>query len=257
MNTINEYICFIDEFSRAFEKVDKDICTLLQKWKPISLNVPSIISKDVLIKIGYFDSFPHQIIGIKPLIETNKYDNILLTPSACLHFYPIFGEQQIDSGVFTTRARVYRNEKKQTDGQTRLIDFTVREIVVVGTADDVMSKLNNIGNLIVEYGKSIGLNIKLETASDPFYPSRENAIKKKLQLVNKQKMEMIINLNGEKLSIGSINYHGFHFSKAFQFDRNNTIVTGCIGVGLERWISSLTNNNKIQELLERDNKNKV
>lgn len=256
MHQSYEYICYIGDRSQAFEKLDNDICNLIKILNPIQLNIPSLIKRDILTKIGYFDSFPHQIIGIKPLTEQNKYDNMLLTPSACLHFYPMFGEQQIDNGIFTTRARVYRNEEKETDGQTRLIDFTVREIVVVGTADDVMSKLNNIGNLIVEYGNSIGLNIKLESAFDPFYPSRENTIKKKLQLVNKQKMEMIINLNGEKLSIGSINYHGFHFSKAFQFDRNNTIVTGCIGVGLERWVSSLTNN-KIQELLERDNKNKV
>lgn len=256
MNNNKEYICFIGDSAKAIKQIDNDIYKLIEKMNPTDIHIPAIINKNVLEKIGYFDSFPHQIIGIKPLTEQNKYDNMLLTPSACLHFYPMFGEKQIDNGIFTTRARVYRNENKETDGQTRLIDFTVREIVVVGTIDDVMSKLNNIGNLIVEYGNSIGLNIKLEAASDPFYPSRENTIKKKLQLVNKQKMEMIINLNGEKLSIGSINYHGFHFSKAFQFDRNNTIVTGCIGVGLERWISSLTNN-KVQELLERDNKNKV
>ncbi len=256
MNNNKEYICLIGETATAIKRIDHDIYNLIEQMRPIDVHIPAIINKNVLEKIGYFDSFPHQIIGIKPLKEQNKYDNMLLTPSACLHFYPIFGDRQIDSGVFTTRARVYRNEEKQTDGQTRLIDFTVREIVVVGTVDDVMSKLNNIGSLIVEYGNSIGLNIKLEAASDPFYPSRENTIKKKLQLINKQKMEMIINLNGEKLSIGSINYHGFHFSKAFQFDRNNTIVTGCIGVGLERWISSLTNN-KVQELLERDNKNRV
>lgn len=246
-----EYICFIGEQAQAIKRIDNDIYKLIEKMNPADIHIPAIINKNVLEKIGYFDSFPHQIIGIKPLIEQNKYDNMLLTPSACLHFYPMFGEQQIDNGIFTTRARVYRNEDKETDGQTRLIDFTVREIVVVGTADDVMSKLNIIGSLIVEYGNSIGLNIKLEAASDPFYPSRENTIKKKLQLVNKQKMEMIINVNGEKLSIGSINYHGFHFSKTFQFDKNNTIVTGCIGVGLERWISSLTNN-KIQELIRKE-----
>lgn len=246
-----EYICFIGEQAQAIKRIDNDIYKLIEKMNPTDIHIPAIINKNVLEKIGYFDSFPHQIIGIKPLIEQNKYDNMLLTPSACLHFYPMFGEQQIDNGIFTTRARVYRNEDKETDGQTRLIDFTVREIVVVGTADDVMSKLNIIGSLIVEYGNSIGLNIKLEAASDPFYPNRENTIKKKLQLVNKQKMEMIINVNGEKLSIGSINYHGFHFSKTFQFDRNNTIVTGCIGVGLERWISSLTNN-KIQELIRKE-----
>lgn len=246
-----EYICFIGEQAQAIKRIDNDIYKLIEKMNPTDIHIPAIINKNVLEKIGYFDSFPHQIIGIKPLIEQNKYDNMLLTPSACLHFYPMFGEQQIDNGIFTTRARVYRNEDKETDGQTRLIDFTVREIVVVGTADDVMSKLNIIGSLIVEYGNSIGLNIKLEAASNPFYPSRENTIKKKLQLVNKQKMEMIINVNGEKLSIGSINYHGFHFSKTFQFDKNNTIVTGCIGVGLERWISSLTNN-KIQELIRKE-----
>lgn len=239
MNKTNEYTCYFGERANTIKKIDNNICRIINKWNPVEIHIPALIHRDILNKIGYFDSFPHQIIGIKSLFDSNKYNDFFLTPSACLHFYPIFAQQQIENGIFTTKARVYRNEEKKTDGKTRLVDFTVREIVVVGTIDNVLSKLTNIGNSIVEYGNSIGLDINLETAFDPFYPSRENIIKKRFQLGNNQKKEMIIDYNGEKLSIGSINYHGFHFSRAFQFDKNNTIVTGCIGVGLERWTSAL------------------
>lgn len=252
MNNTNEYICFIDKFSRAFEKVDKDICNLLHKWNPITLNIPSVITKDVLNKIGYFNSFPHQIISINGLLESKKFKNLYLTPSACLHFYPIFGELKIHNGIYTTRARVFRNEENNTDGMTRLIDFTVREIVVVGTEKVVRQKLEQISNSILQYANSIGISINLEPASDPFYPTRKNMIKKQLQLSNNQKREMIIKLNEKNLSIGSVNYHGFHFSKPFDFDDNNNIVTGCIGIGLERWITTLNENNLIDKLFIYD-----
>lgn len=249
---MKEYATYIGKHANAFNKLDNDICTLIKCLNPINIQIPALIHKSVLEKIGYFNSFPHQIIGIKPLRQSIQYEDMLLTPSACLHFYPIFAQEKIDNGVFTTKARVFRNEEKNTDGETRLIDFTVREIVIVGTIDEVTNKLNYIGNLILDYAKKIGIEIELETASDPFYPSRENTIKRRLQLGNNQKREMIAIYNNKKLSIGSINYHGFHFSKTFGFDANNTIVTGCIGVGLERWMSILINTQKINNLVGKD-----
>lgn len=253
MKNITEYICFIGDKAKAIKKIDEDICKIIESMDPTEIHIPSIIDKDILKKIGYFKSFPHQIMGINSLADSKKYSNFVLTPSACLHFYPIFGELSTKKGVFTTKARVYRNEdEKCTDGKIRLIDFTVREIVVVGTKSEVHEVLDKIAHKILCYADKLGLNIELKTAFDPFYPNKENLIKKKLQIGNNQKKEMIVLCDNDEVSIGSINYHGFHFSKAFNFDDNNNIVTGCIGIGLERWIHSLINNDLIYKALNYD-----
>ena len=66
-----------------------------------------------------------------------------------------------------------------------------------------------------------------------------NEIKRKIQVLENRKFEMIVNIDNELISIGSLNFHGTHFSKAFDFDNNGSIVTGCIGIGLERWVNSI------------------
>ena len=48
-----------------------------------------------------------------------------------------------------------------------------------------------------------------------------------------------MNSRGKELALASFNYHGFHFSMAFDFAKNGTIVTGCVGFGLDRWIDVL------------------
>ena len=43
-------------------------------------------------------------------------------------------------------------------------------------------------------------------------------------------------VNNKELAIASFNYHKYHFSKLFEFDKDEKIVTGCVGFGLDRWV---------------------
>ena len=242
---IDNYCCLMDEDSKIFNDIDKEVCNILRNFAAIEIQIPALIEKDVLKKVGYFESFPDQIVGITSFkkdlngnFEKTINDNLYLTPSACLHLYPIFGEKKIDKGIFTTKARVYRNEKKY-DGKFRLNDFTVREIVVVGKCEFVKTTLNLILKKLLYLAENLGLMVEMKNANDPFYPSRENEIKRKIQVLENRKFEMIVNIDNELISIGSLNFHGTHFSKAFDFDNNGSIVTGCIGIGLERWVNSI------------------
>lgn len=248
--SIKNYCCLMDDDLKLFNYIDREACDILKKFDAIEIQIPTLIEEDVLKKVGYFESFPNQIVGITSFekdlngnFSKSFNDNIYLTPSACLHLYPIFGQNKIDKGIFTTRARVYRNENKY-DGKFRLNDFTVREIVVVGNSEFVKTTLNLILEKLLKLSKDLGLKVEMKSANDPFYPSRENEIKRKIQVLENRKFEMIVNVDNKSISIGSLNFHGTHFSKAFDFDNRGSIVTGCIGIGLERWVNSIKLKNK-------------
>ena len=88
----------------------------------------------------------------------------------------------------------------------------------------------------ITYAKNITPKAKLVQSSDVFFSCKRNEIKKKLQLANEKKFEVIIPIDGEDVAVASFNFHGNHFSMPFHFDQKGSIVSGCVGFGLERWL---------------------
>ena len=153
--------------------------------------------------------------------------------------------KDLDKKIITTKARVYRYEDEQFDGATRFWDFTVREIVFIGNSNYVLECLENMKTKTLDYIKEIGLPGEIHSASDNFYPSKRNSVKQKLQLSNSLKYELSAKINESNVAISSFNFHDTHFSKPCHYDKTGSIVTGCIGYGLERWVAAL-NYYKIQ-----------
>lgn len=242
------YCCYDGQDTALFNKIDsyfKDVALALGGSE---YQIPALINKDTLEKCGYFVSFPHQITSVAILNKEiasessqNYFENteLFLTPAACLHFYPMLEEKQLKETILTTKARVYRYEDDSFDGETRLWDFTVRELVFVGEEEYVLEKLEYMKKTALEYARSVGLNAQLVPATDNFYPSRVNALKKRIQRVNLRKFELRIPIHGNEIALASFNYHGNHFSFPFKFDKQGKVVSGCVGFGLERWLSAL------------------
>lgn len=254
----NEYICYAGVDSHNLEKLDEYFRNIAMKLNAEYFHIPALIEKSVLERCGYLSSFPHHLT-IASYYDPNKYNEVAVngkyeksnilnselffTPAACLHFYPMLENQVIDKKVITTRARVYRYENNRFDGKCRIWDFTVREIVFVGTNDFVQQNLAQIKKITLDYINKIGLDAELRPANDNFYPSTRNNIKGKLQLSNSLKDELVCKIDGEEVAIASFNTHGYHFSKPFNFDNNGSIVSGCVGYGLERWVAALKSRN--------------
>lgn len=230
--------------------------------KALSMNaeeyhIPAMIDKDVLEKCGYFSSFP-QHITIAAHLDANSFMQIsnsnqmaentvvassqYLTPAACLHIYPMLQGQVIDQRVVTTRARVYRHEYEHYDGISRLWDFTVREIVFIGREEFVLKCLEDMKKFALNYARSIGITSNISVASDNFYPNKVNDVKKKIQLNNSLKNELVTRIVDKEVALASFNFHGTHFSRPFEFDQQGNIVTGCVGFGLERWVAATQTN---------------
>ena len=257
----NGYACFYVSDNKLFAYLDNCFKGFIDNWEECEeYHIPAIIDGEVLEKCGYFKSFPQHLTAaafIKPefygnvvankkvnteyIGVTNKY----LTPAACLHVYPMLeGEECMANKVITTRARVYRYEGENFNGLTRLWDFTVRELVFVGDREYVSKMLEEIKVKALSFAQKITGQAKISAANDHFYPSKENMIKIKMQQVNPFKFELLIPIKGEEVAVASFNYHDTHFSKPFNFENNNKIVTGCIGFGLERWVAACKEYNK-------------
>jgi seryl-tRNA synthetase len=255
-NVFDSYICYDEKSTDILMSVDNHFKQVAISLGGLEYHIPAMISKEILEKCGYFSSFP-QHLTIASYLKQGEHDSIVnqknvredqvcnsdmyFTPAACLHIYPMLKDNNINEKIITTKARVYRYENHNFNGNTRLWDFTVREIVFIGSKKYVIEKLEYMKDITLKYVLSKKINAEIASAVDNFYPSKNNLIKQKLQHANSLKYELIVPFNNNDISIASFNYHGTHFSQAFDFDNSGQVVTGCVGYGLERWVALINN----------------
>ena len=247
--SVSDYFCFNQRGGRIFSALDSKFqhCAGIQCEE---YYVPGLIDAETIKKCGYFETFPQHLTIAAPVssscyastvcteknISQNlEYKRRFFTPAACLHFYPMLENMSISKETaLTTRARVYRYESGNFDNMTRLWDFTVRELLFVGTPDYVRKQLQFVSNWATNFANRFG-PATLQWANDHFYPTKRNLALENIQRNSAVKSELQVNYKQHTISLASFNYHGFHFSKLFNFDSNGTIASGCVGFGLERW----------------------
>ena len=254
----NEYVCYATDKTIVFNYIDNYFKNKILEFGAEEYHIPAMICESVLEKCGYFQSFPHHLT-LASYVNPDNYNRVsnkhsisdemivnskmYFTPAACLHLYPMLENSIINELNLTTNARVYRYENKQFNSSTRLWDFSVRELVFIGNREYVQSMLDRFMDITKEFSDKMTLPVNITSAIDNFYPSKKNKVKEKLQKSNPFKHEALCKISDEDIAIASFNYHGTHFSKAFNFDNNNSVVTGCVGYGLERWVSAFEHYN--------------
>ncbi|MEE0930048.1 MAG: hypothetical protein UIM53_03530 [Acutalibacteraceae bacterium] len=253
------YICYREGMEKLYSDLDSVFISFLKDEKYKVYNIPAMIEGRVLKKCGYFESFPDQISAVG-YIDDEKIPEIMsgkeinesciklhdryLTPSACLHIYPMYeGKEITENEIITTKARVYRCEKSGFEDMTRLWDFSVREIVFIGSEEFVKEHLNTLKEKTLNFAKKISKDANLVVAHDHFYKGQRNDIKAKIQEKNELKFELKIPIGDREVAVASFNFHNGHFSIPFNFDNNRKIVSGCVGFGMERWVAACMENN--------------
>jgi len=247
------YICYYEDYEKLYANLDQFFLSFLDGIHHKKYNIPTIIDGEVLEKCGYFESFPDQLSPVTAIAD-NKVVDIMngekvdisclqtydkyLTPSACLHIYPMFeGKKMKENEVITTKARVYRCEKDGFEEMTRLWDFSVREFVFIGSEDFVRQHLEDMKEKALNFAQKITKASQIVVAHDHFYKGKRNDIKAKIQMKNEQKFELKIPIANKEVSVASFNFHGDHFSTPFKFDNQREFVSGCVGFGLDRWMA--------------------
>ncbi len=228
---------------------------------------PAMIDADTLHKCGYFDSHPNAVTFVGNVIEdfdaieefrrANScsegalmpaqdhihIDGMCLNPAACFPCYPTLTGQKFEEGKsYTWLGRVFRYESRNINGLDRLYEFNVRELVFVGNEDYVRSCRAKALPIVEELASFIDIDCQVQTATDPFFAT-VSAAKKFWQAAQEVKNEIKIPALGndgsqKMLACGSINLHGNFFGKRFGFTCENgePAQTGCVGLGIERWV---------------------
>ena len=138
----------------------------------------------------------------------------------------------------------------------RLLDFTMREIVILGQSQDILQIREDFVEKTKKLIQYLQIDADIKSASDPFFSSK---FKPKILLQRKLKLkyELTIRLPycDDELAAGSFNYHYDHFAQCFDMKgKNGDLTTGCMAFGLERFAYALISQygvDRIDELIER------
>lgn len=245
-------------FDRVFEEFGA-------RWNPRPLVTPTLIPSRVLAKCDYFRSFPQYVtfaahlkedVGVIDRFRSRHQtiddldENALgdlqrpeacLSPAVCYHVYHLYEGQTIPSSgvVHGVCGKCFRYEAKNLLDLRRLWDFTLREIVFLGERDQVLEQRNQSIEMMGKFLSEHRLTGEIRTASDPFFVAPDAASKTYFQLSSDAKFEVSLALPaGERLAVGSHNYHSDFFGRVFQVNLENggPMHSMCVGWGLERWV---------------------
>ena len=236
--------------------MDELVLTWAKEWGAPEYRFPTFIPARELAKLDYFRSFP-QLVTF-PVVLDSADDNLrrftegtplndrgelqmtetapirdALTPAACYHFYVQFRGETLDRPRYvTTRATCFRREEYYAPLQ-RQWSFSMRELVCLGTADEVKAFLDETQDRVNRFFERIHLPIDWQNATDPFFNPARNP-KYLTQKLDPVKTEMVFQ---DHLAIGSVNFHRNYFGEAFEIQRKGEeAYSGCVAFGLERWL---------------------
>ena len=246
---------------------------------------PTLLKTETLKKAGYFNSFPNLWMSVYRLrndysvflnieksggeIDTISFDKSAyfmpysLPPTMCYYIYDMFSNSIINGNKsVTAMGKSFRFENKYSSEYGRLWDFSIRETVFMGNSKYVTSHLERYRAIFCSVLEMIGLGGFCEYANDPFFMTQNNYMRINIQKMKKVKAEIRLNIeDNNTLAIASFNTHGQFIAKSFKLYADETktsfVYTGCIGVGLERFVlaflSQFGHDNRAWPSIIRDN----
>jgi seryl-tRNA synthetase len=217
---------------------------------------PPLTPRETLRKVGYMDNFPQLCGSVHSFDGDNaahmalvksvnagadwgqhlRQTDVVLTPAACYPLYPTLKGTLPEGGkVFDFTGFCFRHEP--SDDPARMQSFQVRENVRAGTPEEVQEwrgVWKERGKALLE---SMGLPVRLETATDPFF-GRAGRLMKANQEALALKFELLVPIWSEQspTAVASFNYHQDHFGQVFEIRSHDGGVahTACLGFGLDR-----------------------
>ncbi|MEU6665868.1 aminoacyl--tRNA ligase-related protein [Streptomyces sp. NPDC046727] len=251
------------ELVRLMELLDERFQAWARECGATPMLFPAVIGTADLAAIGYFDNFPQLALMTAPLkLPAEKPAGSAAVPSdrlgaseyglasaACYQVYLHHRSVTLAGPRYvTTVAKCFRNEDHY-DGLRRLHGFTMREIVCLGPREAVLDHLARFRPRVVEFADRLGLGLKVQPASDPFFEkSGGRALLAQLFPV---KEEFV---HAGDLAIGSLNFHRNFFGERCDISLadGGPAYTGCVAFGLERWIAALLETHaSIDDIFER------
>ncbi len=218
---------------------DSAVCEWANELGATSLSFPSDIPLSSLDQAGFTSAFPDKLVG---------HGEAAGSPAVCYHHYPTLSDCTVDASgsVVTALGRCFRDEfdQKSTHAVERLREFTMREIITVGTPQVVEGVRRNLMTRVRAWTKELGLDGDVEVATDPFFTDQSRGRLLMQQLLPlKYELRLRADNSGRTIAAASFNNHHDHFGKAFRIRlaSGGSAHSGCVAFGWERWVVAFVN----------------
>lgn len=250
--------------SRLIEYFESRFLELANSFNAQPHRFPTLIPARYLERVNYFRSFPHSLTFATHLREdldtidhfsqhagcdvhgnltapTDSFSSVrtLLSPAVCYHLYFGLADKPVPGGkvVATAVGNCFRYEAINLTSLERLWNFTMREVIFVGSKEFVLENRETARLRMRRVFEEIGLAYRVESANDPFFIGefrKQAAFQSAFQL----KFEIRANLpyKSSTLAVGSYNYHQDFFGRnlSITLPDGTPAHTGCVAFGLER-----------------------
>jgi seryl-tRNA synthetase len=224
---------------------------------------PTLIPAAYLERVNYFRAFPHSLTFVTHLREDlevidafsqqaavdeqglstgmDSFSRIqaLLSPAVCYHLYFALADKPLPNGQYIATAvgNCFRYEAINLTSLERMWNFTMREVILVGSKDFVLENREIGRQRMQQVFERIGLAYRVESANDPFFIGefrKQAAFQSAFQL--KYEIRAALPYKNSTLAVGSYNYHQDFFGRSLNITLpdGSPAHTGCIAFGLER-----------------------
>ncbi len=222
--------------------VDHTVAGWARSLAAVERRYPTLIPVAVLERAGQAQSPSHHLTLAAHRDETAP--RYALAPAVCYHTYPEWEGRTLgaDPTVLTARGRCYRYEGPQHVGLERLWDFTMREIIVLGTRAQVETFRRSLIRLVADFVTALVLDGAIEAATDPFFTTADTGRRLMQQAGGlKYELRLTVAADGHAVAAASFNHHHDFFGTRFgiRLASGETAHTGCVAFGLERWVLAL------------------
>jgi seryl-tRNA synthetase len=218
--------------------------------------LPSVeMTHDLLEATGYFRSHPMYVTFCETL--PRHYEAIhrwardgqgarvptgfILQPAVCHNIFRALRGARLAKASVTAQGACYRNEGFRFDPLARQWEFTMRELVFIGTAEHVEEQRLRLLAIVEDLVREWDLGAVLEIASDSFFAATA-ASPRTFQHIMSSKLELRLRAGGGRtVAAASFNRHGRHFTDAMDIrdERGAPLESVCVAFGLERWVAAM------------------
>ena len=170
--------------------------------------------------------------------------NHSLAPAVCYHAYPEFEGQTLpgEPTLLTAVGRCYRDEDGNHIPLERLWEFTMREIIILGTREQVEAARHALVSQVSHLVTALDLDATIDAATDPFFAAGDEG-RRLMQRAGalKHELQLAIDAAGRTIAAASFNHHQDFFGTRFaiQLADGTPAHSGCVAFGLERWVLAL------------------
>jgi seryl-tRNA synthetase len=228
-----------------------------RRFKPHRMSAPSMISRAVVEKAGYFKKFPNlanfvvnfrkdyalfkrisegEVALDEILREHVELSDKMLNPVPCYHVYPQAAHWISKTGrtAFSIDGSAYRYESHNM-GRNRLNEFHMQEIVFFGSKEETVQMRKALLTSYIDLLNRWQLDFRAEDSSDVFYATDAGSYTA-TQRFEQAKIELSGKTDKGYAAFASFNLHGNYYTKLFDIRVPTTDApfSCCTGHGLER-----------------------